>query len=63
MKNERETISEVDADALGINKVGFPVGESLHHLGLLPTKWAPPAIFTAWVCVIIHAIYVNLLAW
>lgn len=62
LKTERETVTEKVAEQLGILKVGFPVTDKLHHLGLLPTRWAPPTILSAWACVIIHAVYVNLLA-
>lgn len=54
LKNQRETVLEVNASSLGLMKVGFPVTGRLHHLGLLPTRWAPWVILLGWCFVWIH---------
>ena len=60
LKNMRESVCENEAVDLGIQNVGFPVNSHLHHLGLLPTKWAPPVILMAWAALSVHALNVGL---
>lgn len=60
LKSKRENVCEIEAAGLGIENVGFPVSGRLHHLGLLPTKWAPLAILAAWAGLTIHAVHVDL---
>ena len=54
LKNERETVLEGNAANLGLMSVGFPVSGRLHHLGLLPTRWAPWVILAGWCFVWIN---------
>lgn len=55
-KNTREKV-EIEAVEYGFESHGFPIKEKLHRLGLLPTKYFPVILLSAWVIISGISIY------